>query len=69
MAQELNFLEPKITFTELGIELVLSEELENNVEMLSMFFFILGIYKSVVNETTTNLSSSGMNTEFMRYMK
>jgi len=50
VAQELNFFEPEITFTEFGIQLVLSEALENNARMLSMFFFIFGIDKNVVNE-------------------
>jgi hypothetical protein len=34
-----------------------------------MLFFILGVDQDVINEDTTNLSSSGMNMEFIRYMK
>ena len=69
MAQELDFLEPEITFTEFGVQLVLPQALKHNAEMLRMFFFILGKYQDVVMKITTNLSISGRNTEFMRYMK
>ena len=37
--------------------------------MLCMLFFVLGVYKMSSMNTTTNLSNSGMKTEFMRYMK
>ena len=55
MAQKLDFLEPEITFTEFSIQLVLSETLENNAKVLSMLFFILVIYKNVVNENHDKL--------------
>jgi hypothetical protein len=37
--------------------------------MPSMLLFILGIIKISSMNTTTNLSNSGMNTEFIRYVK
>ena len=55
MAQELNPFEPEFTFSKLGIQLVLSETLENNAKMLSMFFFIFGVDKNVVNENHDKL--------------
>jgi len=55
MAKELNLLKPEIAFTELGIQFMLPEALENNMKMLYMFFFILGIDKNVVNENHDKL--------------
>ena len=55
MAQKLNLFEPKLAFTEFGKQLVLPKSLENNAEMSSMFFFIFGIYKNVVNENDNKL--------------
>ena len=43
MAQELDFLEPEITFTKFGVQLVLLQALKHNAEMLYMLLFILGI--------------------------
>ena len=34
-----------------------------------MLFLILGIYQVSSMNTTTNLSNSGIKTEFMRYMR
>jgi hypothetical protein len=55
MAQGLNPFEPEFTFAKLGIQLVLSETLENNAKMLSMFFFIFRIDKNIVNENHDKL--------------
>ena len=55
MAKELNLLKLEIAFTELGIQFMLPEALENNMKMLCMFFFILGKYQDVVNENHDEL--------------
>ena len=34
-----------------------------------MLFIVLGINQYIINDTTTNLSSSGIKTEFIRCMK
>jgi hypothetical protein len=68
VAQEFYTIQLKLTFGELGIQFVIPKMLENNVEVLIMFFFIFGVYKDVINEDHNELVNSGMNTEFMRYM-
>jgi len=55
VAQELDFLEPEITFAEFGILLVFPQALKHNAEMLCMLFFILGKYQNVVNENHDKL--------------
>jgi hypothetical protein len=50
MSKKLNFLQPECTLAEFGIELMVSESLQNNLEMLHMLFFIFGIDQDVVNE-------------------
>jgi hypothetical protein len=44
------FLQPDCTLTELGIELMVTKSLQNNLKMLLMLFFILGVDQDVVNE-------------------
>jgi len=55
VAQELDFLEPEITFTEFGVQLVLPQVLKHNAEMLCMLLFIFVIYKNVINENHDKL--------------
>jgi hypothetical protein len=50
MSKKRNFLQPECTFAKFGIELMVSESLQNNSEMLYMLFFIFGIDQDVVNE-------------------
>jgi hypothetical protein len=50
MSEKWNFLQSESTFTELGIELMVSKSLQNNSEMLHMLIFTLGIDQDVVNE-------------------
>jgi hypothetical protein len=50
VSKKQNFLQPKITLAELGIELMVMKSLQNNSEMLRMIFFILGIDQDVINE-------------------
>jgi hypothetical protein len=44
------FLQPKCTFTELGIELMVVKSLQDNMKMLVMLLFILGVDQDAVNE-------------------
>jgi hypothetical protein len=67
--QELNTIQLEFAFGELGIEFMIPQTLKNNAKMFSMLFFVFGINQNVIDENTTNLSSSDMNTEFIRYMK
>ena len=55
MAQELDFLEPKITFAEFGIQLMFPQALKHNAEMLCALFFILRKYKNVIDENHDKL--------------
>jgi hypothetical protein len=50
MPMKWDFLQPESTLAELGIELMVSESLQNNIEMLHMLFFTFGIDQDVVNE-------------------
>jgi hypothetical protein len=63
------FLQAECTLAELGIELIVIKSLQNNPKMLLMLFFILGVDQDVMMKSMINLSNSGMNTEFIRYMK
>jgi hypothetical protein len=49
MPKKWNFLQPESTHAELGIELMVSKSLQNNLEMLRMLFFTLGIDQDVLN--------------------
>jgi hypothetical protein len=48
---------------------MVSKALENNVQVLSMIFLILGINKDVINKNHNELVKFGHEYEFMRYMK
>jgi len=48
---------------------MIAEALENNAQVFLMFHLIFGIDQDVVDENHDELTSSGMNTEFIRYMK
>jgi hypothetical protein len=50
MPRKRDFLQPKSTHAEFGIELVISKSLENNAEMPHMIFLILGVDQDVINE-------------------
>jgi hypothetical protein len=69
MSQKFNGILPKFTFGEFGIQVVASQSLKNNMEMFRMIFQIFRIDQNIINEDHTNLLSSCMKTEFMRYMK
>jgi hypothetical protein len=69
VAQKFYTIQPEFTLGKLSIDLMVSETLENNAQVLRMLFLIFGIYQDVVNENHNDLSSLGMNIEFIRYMK
>jgi hypothetical protein len=69
VAQKFHTIQPEFTFGELRIKLMISQTLYDNSEMFGMLLLVFGIDKDIIDETTTNLSSSVINTEFMRYMK
>ena len=69
MSKESNFLQPKLTFAELGIQLMFPELLENQTQMLLVFLFILRVDRISSMNTTTNLSKYSMNTLFIMLMK
>jgi hypothetical protein len=50
MSQELHSIQPKLAFAELGVQLVLSQVGQDDVDMLCMLFFILGIYQDIIDE-------------------
>jgi hypothetical protein len=50
MSKKRNFLQPESMLAELGIELMVSISLQNNLEALCMLFFTLGIDQDVINE-------------------
>jgi hypothetical protein len=50
MSKKWNLLKPECTLAELGIKLMVTKSLQNNLKMLFMLFFILGVNQHVVNE-------------------
>ena len=42
------FGEPEFTLGILSIELMLSKLLQNKTKMFNMFFFVLGVYKNII---------------------
>jgi hypothetical protein len=50
MSQKFNGIQPKLTFGEFGVQVVVSQSLKNNVEVVRMIFRILGIDQKVINE-------------------
>jgi hypothetical protein len=48
---------------------MVSEALENNVQMFSMVLLVLEINKNVVDENHDKLVKHRLKTEFMRYIK
>jgi hypothetical protein len=58
VTQEWDFHDPELAFAEIGIQLMLSQSLKQNSEVIFMLFHALPYW-----------SNSGMKTKFMRYMK
>jgi hypothetical protein len=55
MSKKRNFLQPKSTLAEFGVELMVPKSLWNNTEMSRMILFALGIDQDVVNEDNNKL--------------
>jgi hypothetical protein len=69
MPKETDFLQPKLTLAELGIQLMASKLFQNNSQMLGMLFFTTRVDQDVINEDDDKLSNSSMNTWFIKFMK
>jgi hypothetical protein len=50
MSKKWNLLKLECTLAELGIKLMVTKSLQNNLKMLLMLFFILKVDQDVVNE-------------------
>jgi hypothetical protein len=50
MTQEWYFLGPELTLAELGVQLMLSQTLKYNSEVIFMIFHTLRLYQNVINE-------------------
>jgi hypothetical protein len=50
MSEKRNFLQLESTLAKFGIELMVSKSLQNNLEVMRMLFFTLGIDQVVINE-------------------
>ena len=50
MPEKSNLLEPKLTFAELGIKLMVAKPLQNCSEMFLVLVFALGVNEDVINE-------------------
>jgi hypothetical protein len=59
VAQKFYAFQPEFTRGKLSIELMVSKMLENNVQVLSMIFLILGINKDVINKNYNELVKFG----------
>src|ERR1044071_8214754 len=55
MSEESHFLQPKLTFAELGIQLVLPQLLQHQTQMCLMLLLILGIDQYIINENHNEL--------------
>jgi hypothetical protein len=50
VTQKLHTIQPELTFREFGIEFVVSQSLQDNMKMLHMLGFALGINENIINE-------------------
>src|SRR3954469_2739861 len=50
MAKETNFMQPKFTLRQLGIQPLLFQNLQHNSQMIFMLFFRFRVDKNVINE-------------------
>jgi hypothetical protein len=50
MSQKFHGIQPKLTFREFGVQVVVSQFLKNNMKMFRMIFRILGVDQNVINE-------------------
>jgi hypothetical protein len=59
VSQKFYTIQPKFTLGKLSIELMVSETLENNAQVLRMLFLIFEIYQDVFNENRNELVKFG----------
>jgi hypothetical protein len=59
VVQKFYTIQPEFTLGKLSIELMVSETLENNAQVLRMLFLIFGTYQDVVNEDHNKLVNFG----------
>jgi hypothetical protein len=69
MPKKRDFLQPEITLTKLGIQLMLSQLLQNKSQMLLMFLLSLGVNQNIINKHHNELIQVLHNTLFIRYIK
>ena len=50
MSEEFHLLEPKLTFAEFGLQLMIAKPLQNCPKMLLVFILSLGVNEDVINE-------------------
>jgi hypothetical protein len=50
VAQKFHGIQPKLTFREFGVQVVVSQFLKNHMKMFRMIFQILGVDQNVINE-------------------
>ena len=56
MTEEWNLDNPELALAELGIQLMLSQSLQHEPQMLFMLFLCLGEDQNIINEITTKTS-------------
>jgi hypothetical protein len=69
VTQEWYFLDTELTLAKLGVKLMLSQPLKDNLEVFSYSSILFEYTRMSLMNTMTNWSNTGMKTEFMRYMK
>jgi hypothetical protein len=50
VTQEWYLLDPKLAFAKLGVQLMLSQMLKYNSEVIFIFFHTIRLYQNVINE-------------------
>src|SRR3954466_13979118 len=55
MSKKSNFIQPKFTLAEFGIQLMLSKLLKYQTQMSFMLFFALGVDQNVIDENDNKL--------------
>jgi hypothetical protein len=68
VTQELNFTQPKLTLAELHIELMITQSLKHNAEVLFMFFLTFRKDQDVINEDHDKLVQL-FHEKFIKYRK
>jgi hypothetical protein len=69
MTKEWHFIIPEFTLAKLCVELMTSQPLKYDSQMLFMLFILFEYTSMSSMKTIMDSSNSGMNMEFMRYMK